>query len=483
MLFNSYYFILLFLPITWCIYFGLNALKKYKLAQVSLVAASLFFYGYYNWYYLSIICVSIIVNYGIAKVIGRENYKHRKSILTLGLAFNIGLLLYFKYTNFFIDNINAIFHTDFFVRQILLPLGISFYTFQQIGFLVDVYREETENLQLEFLDYAEFVSFFPQLVAGPIVSKELIYQIKDLSNRKVNFDNMAGGLMLFAIGLFKKVILADTFARAVNWGFSNISGMNSVDAVIVMLSYTFQIYFDFSGYSDMALGLAGMFNFKLPLNFNAPYQSYDILEFWQRWHMTLTSFLQKYIYIPLGGNRKGKVRTYVNVLAVFLISGFWHGANWTFVVWGMLHGVASVLNRTFKKQWDKLHRAFRWICTFVFINLTWLVFRADTLSQAKEMIAKIFAGEMGRVSKVLAAKYSLMETEILNYILLQNYALSQTYMIYVFIIVSTMIVVCVRPFCMKKFSPNIRNFLGIMFIIVWSVLSLAGESDFIYFGF
>lgn len=477
MLFNSYYFILIFLPITWCTYFGLNAVKKYKLAQLSLVAASLFFYGYYNWYYLSIICVSIIVNYGSAKAIGGGYCRYRKSALILGVAFNIALLLYFKYTNFFIDNINYIFHADFFVKQILLPLGISFYTFQQIGFLVDVYREETENLQLGFLDYAEFVSFFPQLVAGPIVSKDLIYQIKDLSKRKIDFDNMAEGLMLFTIGLFKKVILADTFARAVNWGFGAIGALNSIEAVVVMLSYTFQIYFDFSGYSDMALGLAGMFNFKLPLNFNAPYQSYDILEFWQRWHMTLTNFLQKYIYIPLGGNRKGKARTYLNVLIVFLISGFWHGANWTFVVWGMLHGTASVLNRIFKKQLDRLHGAFRWICTFLFINLTWLIFRADTLQQAKEMLGKIFAGEMGGISERLAERFSLIEIEVLNL------SFSQNRLIYIFVLAAVFIVMNFNPSCTKEFKPDIRNCLGIIILLVWSVLSLAGRSEFIYFGF
>ena len=479
MLFNSYYFILIFLPITWCIYFGLNAVKKYKMAQVSLVVASLFFYGYYNWYYLSIICVSIIVNYGIDKIIrgGVGYYKHRKSILILGVAFNIGLLLYFKYTNFFIENINYIFHTDIFVQQILLPLGISFYTFQQIGFLVDVYKEEIGDIQLDFVDYAEFVSFFPQLVAGPIVSKELIYQIKDLSKRKIDFDNMARGLAFFAVGLSKKVILADTFAKGVNWGFENISMMSSVDAVIVMLSYTFQIYFDFSGYSDMALGLAGMFNFKLPINFNAPYQSYDILEFWQRWHMTLTGFLQKYIYIPLGGNRKGKAHTYLNVFIVFLISGFWHGANWTFVVWGALHGAASVLNRVFKKQWDMLHGGFRWICTFMFINLTWLVFRADNLFQAKEMVGKIFSGKMGSVSTELAAKFSLIEIIVLNY------TFSQMYLIFVFLTVAFFIVLKLCPVCMKKFRANIWDCIGVTILLVWSILSLAGESEFIYFGF
>lgn len=398
-------------------------------------------------------------------------------MLILGLVFNLALLLYFKYTNFFIDNINQIFHTDIFMKQILLPLGISFYTFQQIGFLVDVYREETVDLRLEFLDYAAFVSFFPQLVAGPIVSKDLIYQIRDLSKRKIDFDNMAGGLALFAVGLFKKVMLADIFAKAVNWGFADISGMNSVEAFIVMLSYTFQIYFDFSGYSDMALGLAGMFNFKLPINFNAPYQSYDILEFWQRWHMTLTGFLQKYIYIPLGGNRQGKVRTYLNVLIVFLISGFWHGANWTFVVWGMLHGVASVLNRIFKKQWDSLHAVFRWMCTFVFINLTWLIFRADNLLQAKEVIGKIFAGEMGGVSELMMRRFAPIEVQLIHI------GFAHNYFIYVLLLLALFIVLNFRSYCITRFRPNIWNCLSITVLLVWSVLSLAGESDFIYFGF
>lgn len=369
------------------------------------------------------------------------------------------------------------------MAQILLPLGISFYTFQQIGFLLDSYRGEVKDLQLKFLDYAEFVSFFPQLVAGPIVSGELIFQLKDLSKRRIDFDNMAFGLRLFAIGLFKKVLLADTFARAVNWGFNSIAVMNRVDAVLVMLSYTFQIYFDFSGYSDMALGLAKLFNFDLPLNFNAPYRSCDILEFWKRWHITLTSFLQKNIYIPLGGNRKGKIRTYLNVFIVFVVSGFWHGANWTFVVWGMLHGAASVLNRIFIKQWNKVYKAFRWLCTFGFINLTWLIFRADSLRQAKMIIQKVFSGEIGNVSDQLAGKFSLMETELINYIFAQNYEISQTYLIYVFLITAILIVLCVRPYAVRRFQASVWNYLGTMILMVWSVLSLAGESDFIYFGF
>ncbi len=403
--------------------------------------------------------------------------------MILGLCFNIGLLLYFKYTNFFIDNINVIFHTNIFLKKILLPLGISFYTFQQIGFLVDVYRDESKEWQIQFIDYAEFVTFFPQLVAGPIVSRDLIGQMRDLSKRKINYDNMAAGLALFAVGLFKKVLLADTFAKAVNWGFGNIGVMNSVDAIVVILSYTFQIYFDFSGYSDMALGLAEMFNFKLPLNFNSPYRAYDILTFWQRWHMTLTGFLQKYIYIPMGGNRKGRLRTYLNVMVVFLISGLWHGANWTFVVWGTLHGIASVLNRIFKKQWDCLPGIFRWAGTFIFLNLTWVIFRADSLSQAGRVLMKVVSGGVGRISGELAAKFSLMETELINYLFAQNYVLSRTYMGIVFLLIGFFTIFVIRPCCMKKFRPCIRNFWGTMILLVWSILSLAGESDFIYFGF
>ena len=383
----------------------------------------------------------------------------------------------FKYTNFFIDNINVIFGTDIFVEQIVLPLGISFYTFQQIAFLADVYRGELGEERIDFVDYAEFVSFFPQLIAGPIVSHDLIPQFKDLSKRSIDYDNVARGLVLFTIGLFKKVIIADTFAQAVAWGFSNIPSMNSIEAFIVMISYTFQIYFDFSGYSDMAIGLAGLFNIKLPVNFDSPYKSYDIIEFWQRWHMTLTGFLHKYIYIPLGGNRKGVIRTYINIFIVFLISGFWHGANWTFVLWGIIHGIANILNRIFKKQWDKLHPAFKWGCTFLFINVTWLIFRADSIAQAGQIIAKVFSMNFGEINLELKAAVSLIEFEVI----LHDFAKNN--FIYVFVIVSLFLVMNLRPYYEKNFKPNILNMFGCLVLFVWTVLSLAGRTEFIYFGF
>ena len=327
MQFNSYIFILLFLPLTVIGYFGLHRLGKEKAAKIFLLLMSLWFYGYFNASYLLIISGSILVNFCIAKIMEKTEGIQRKSLLALGIIFNVALIFYFKYYDFFISNINIAFGTDFVLRRIVLPLGISFFTFQQISFIVDSYKGQTKGYS--FWEYALFVAFFPQLVAGPIVlHSELIPQFRDENRWKPDYDNLSRGVMMFARGLAKKVLIADTFGNAVNWGFNQAAAipvgegaLTSPEILIVMLSYTFQIYFDFSGYSDMATGLAAMFNFKIPQNFNSPYKALSIADFWKRWHMTLTRFLTTYIYIPLGGNRKGKVRTYVNTMIVFLVSG------------------------------------------------------------------------------------------------------------------------------------------------------------------
>lgn len=336
MLFNSYIFILAFLPLVFAGYFFLNKLKLYKVAQIEIIIASLYFYGYFNKSYLIIISGSIILNYCFSSfLLHFSESSVRKIVLGSSLVFNVGLLFYFKYWDFFVTNINGVFHSSYELRNIVLPLGISFYTIQQISYTVDSYRYETRGYS--FLDYAQFVSFFPQLVAGPIVlHKEMIPQFKDAKNKEINAQNIAEGLHDLAIGLFKKVIIADTFGQAVAWGFSaeQLPTLTVMEAVIVMVSYTFQIYFDFSGYCDMATGIASFFNIKLPINFNSPYKSRSILEFWKRWHISLTRFLREYIYFPLGGSKNGMGKTYRNIMAVYLISGIWHGANWTFLVWG-----------------------------------------------------------------------------------------------------------------------------------------------------
>ena len=335
------------------------------LAKALLLVMSLVFYSYFNFRYLYIICASILLNYFFSQLLlaSGRTVLQKKWLLFIVITLNLLILFYFKYFNFFIENMNLLLQASFELKNIILPLGISFLTFQQIAYVVDSYRGETAGYS--FLDYAVFVAFFPRLIAGPIVlHSEIIPQLNEKKNQSINYENFSYGILMFAIGLAKKLFIADVFANAVTWGYGSVGSLTSLDAFIVMLSYTFQIYFDFSSYTDMAIGIGLMFNIKLPINFNSPYKALSIQDFWKRWHITLTRFLTKYLYIPLGGNRKGSVRTYANIMIVFLVSGLWHGSNWTFVLWGFLHGLASVLTRRFTIQWNKMHEVLQWFLTF-----------------------------------------------------------------------------------------------------------------------
>lgn len=300
MLYNSYIFILAYLPIVLIGWYALNHFKIYNAALGWLVMSSLFFYGYFNWSYLPIIVISIIVNYVLSMLIipdtkYRLGNKTRRVILILGLFGNVGVLFYYKYFDFFAENINALFKTNISMLNLLLPLGISFFTFQQISYIVDSYKGKQSKCSI--LEYAIFVTYFPQLIAGPIVlHSEVIPQFQNKENRRFNSDNFAKGLCAFSIGLAKKVLVADTFAKVADYGFANIEGLGTINALIVMLSYTFQIYFDFSGYCDMATGIGKFFNIDLPMNFNSPYKAVTITDFWKRWHMTMTRFFTTYIY-------------------------------------------------------------------------------------------------------------------------------------------------------------------------------------------
>lgn len=371
MLFNSFVFIFAFLPITFLVYFGLNKMRQYTLAKAALVVASLYFYAFFNWSYLPIILSSIGVNYLVAWRMKVDDKQWlRKLWMIVGVAFNIGMIGYFKYFDFFIENVNIIFKTDFTLRNILLPLGISFFTFQQVAFVVDSYRRKTELPK--FLDYCNFVTFFPQLIAGPIVlPEEMLPQFEDRANRRINYENLFNGLFIFALGMCKKVLIADSIAVFANTGFDLMNTYTMAEAWLTSLSYSFQLYFDFSGYCDMAIGLGLMFNIKLPLNFNAPYRACDFQDFWRRWHMTLNRFLTQYLYIPLGGSRRGEVRTLVNIFIVFLVSGIWHGAGWTFIVWGILHGLTMIVNRLWKKHGVTLPNQVAIPLTFFFVNIYW----------------------------------------------------------------------------------------------------------------
>ncbi|MDF1884362.1 MBOAT family protein, partial [Sulfurimonas sp. SAG-AH-194-C21] len=395
MLFNSYEFIFAFLPVTFFIYFYLNHKRLTEASKGFLVFSSLFFYSWWNISYLPIILSSMLFNYIIGNSLNKEGgEKHhkfsKKSLLTFGIVSNIALLGYFKYTDFMIDNFNFLTDANIPTLDLALPLAISFFTFQQISYLVDSYRQETK--EYDFLNYALFVTFFPQLIAGPIVHhKEMMPQFAKTRNKVKNYKNIAMGLFIFSIGLFKKVVIADTFAVWATQGFDVATTLNLFEAWATSLSYTFQLYFDFSGYTDMAIGAALLFNIKLPINFNSPYKATDIQDFWRRWHITLSRFLKDYIYIPLGGNRKGEFRTYTNLLATFIIGGIWHGAGWTFVFWGFLHGIALVIHRAWSKLGFTLWTWLAWLITFNFINIAWVFFRAKEWGDAVEILGSMFS--------------------------------------------------------------------------------------------
>jgi alginate O-acetyltransferase complex protein AlgI len=352
--------------------------------------ASLVFYAYFNLSYLSLIVISIIVNYLVAYGISKEKIIGRfsKAIFIFGILFNILFLGYFKYYDFFVENINQVFGSSLMLRNILLPLGISFFTFQQLSFLVSVRKKEEHLAGL--INYSLFVTFFQQLVAGPIVLyKEMMPQYENPENRKFNANNFSKGLYIFAIGLLKKVVIADTFALFANNGYqAEVLGFTFAWAMT--LAYTFQIYFDFSGYSDMAIGLGKMFNIEIPRNFLSPYKSRSVTEFWRRWHITLGRAMKTYVYIPLGGNRKGQYRTYLNLFLTFVVSGLWHGAAWTFIIWGILHGLFMMFERIFETRLKKIPSLIRMIGTFFVIHMLWVLFRSESIAQALQVYQALF---------------------------------------------------------------------------------------------
>lgn len=347
-----------------------------------LVFASLFFYGYWDPVYLLLIGSSIVVNFTLANRI-RET-QHKQGYLYTGILFNLGLLGYFKYADFFIDNVNMALASQIPELNIVLPLAISFFTFQQVAYLVDTKNGECE--ESGFLSYCLFICFFPQLIAGPIVHhKEMMPQFDQTGKSRIQARNVTLGLMIFAIGLFKKVVLADALAQYVDPVFhlSLTQEVSFSAAWLGSLAYTFQLYFDFSGYCDMAIGAALLFNIVLPINFNSPYKAVNIQDFWRRWHMTLSRWFRDYVYVKLGGNRVGKLLTLRNVFLTAFVSGIWHGAGWTFVIWGAMHGLAMVVHRLYSDHLAfALPRWVAWLLTFLFVNFAWVVFRAESLTSA-----------------------------------------------------------------------------------------------------
>ena len=408
MLFNSYIFIFIFLPISFFIYFFLLKNRLIVGAKGFLVFASLFFYSWWNITYLPIILLSMLFNYLIGNSLNENYYKvkvNKKLLLAIGIISNILLLGYFKYTDFMIKNFNLLFDSSVPLIHLALPLAISFFTFQQIAYLVDSYRGETA--EYDFLNYALFVTFFPQLIAGPIVHHaEMMPQFASPWNWIKRYKNIALGLFIFSIGLFKKVVIADSFAIWATKGFDKTEILSFFEAWATSLSYTFQLYFDFSGYTDMAIGIALLFNIKLPINFNSPYKALSIQDFWRRWHITLSRFLKDYIYIPLGGNRKSELNTYTNLMATFILGGIWHGAGWTFIFWGFLHGLALVIHRVWNHFGFKLWTWLAWFITFNFINIAWVFFRAKEWDDAIKVLKGMAAYDNIVLTKTFVEMYN-----------------------------------------------------------------------------
>lgn len=397
MLFSSWQFILVFLPITFFFYFWLNQKRLITAGKVWLVAASLFFYAYWDVKYLPLILGSIVMNFAIGTGLAQAHGSgagtpeasrrgvNRKVVLATGIAANLLLLGYYKYTDFMISNVNAVLGTSHALPHIVLPLAISFFTFTQIVYLVDSYRGETHEYDL--LNYSLFVTFFPHLIAGPIVHhRQIMPQFASRWTHAMRHSHIAKGLFIFSLGLFKKVVIADSFAVWADAGFDGGQMLGFFAAWAASLSYTFQLYFDFSGYCDMAIGASLLFNIWLPINFNSPYKALDIQDFWRRWHITLSSFLRDYLYIPLGGNRRGEYRAYLNLFITFLLGGLWHGATWMFVIWGAMHGCALAIHRFWKRFNRPMPDVLAWLLTFLFVNAAWVFFRAKTIDDAVRVL-------------------------------------------------------------------------------------------------
>ncbi|MGL5260605.1 MAG: MBOAT family O-acyltransferase [Lachnospiraceae bacterium] len=483
MLFNSYIFIFLFLPMILLGWFFLNKINQDKLSNVYLFVMSLWFYAYFNTNYLFIILISCIINFIISK--SMDIFSNKRMIGFIGVAFNLGILFYFKYYDFFIENMNVLFNESFALKHIVLPLGISFFTFQQISYIID--RSKSLAPHYSFLEYGMFVTFFPQLVAGPIVlHSELIPQFRDKEKRKFDTRNFTDGCAQFIIGLSKKVLLADTLGLVVNNAYHARYYFTTWSAVLFIVAFAFELYFDFSGYCDMALGIGKMFNFSIPRNFNSPYKANSIKDFWNRWHMTLYRFFLTYVYIPLGGGKKGKLYKIRNTIIVFLLSGFWHGASWTYVIWGGLNGLGVSIEQVIKKKEKKSF--FHWLYTFSFVLFTFIFFRSESVEDAFIIIKGLF-NPFGFKFAIDMAQYMKIPE---LYFIEQVLKIIAPTMIRGFYFIAFLVILLISSIIIKgrnieeilKERINTNKFailLGILF--TWSVISLSGVSTFLYFDF
>ena len=498
MLFNSYIFIFLFLPVTLIGYFGLNKINN-RIAKAFLVAASLWFYAYFKLAYLPVIIGSICVNFGFSRLFKKEKY-HRKWIFVSGIVFNIALIFVFKYLDFTVSNINAIAGTNLPLMHILMPLGISFFTFQQIGYLVDVWNEETEDH--DFLEYSLFVSYFPQLIAGPIVSlSEMLPQFKDEEKGRFDWNNFTDGIYIFSFGLAKKVLIADTLGHMVDFAYPLYETLTGPEVIASAVVYTLQLYFDFSGYCDMAIGLGRMFNFKLPINFNSPLKATSLQEYWDKWHMTLGRFLEKYVFMPIAfstpgmkmnaaqkkrGVKKPQAWTVITMILTFLISGIWHGANWTFILWGLCHGLVRAFQHLMGKKRKRLPAALRWTTNTIFVVWAMALFRADSLKQFFTMLGRLGTGwsegiRIGILNCFDVTELVYIERHIPSLFILSRKA--PWINMALIVALAAFIALVPKNLHEKPIKKTVVTAILTFALFAWSLISLSNMATFLYFNF
>ena len=462
LLFNSWIFILFYLPAVFLVYFSLANRHLVKLARLWLALASLFFYGYWNVAYVPLLLASIGWNYIFGKLILRG--WHAKVFLALGIIGNLTLLGYYKYAGFFVETLNDLAGFGYDVPHIILPLGISFFTFTQTAYLVDVYRGDTKNSSGGALDsYVLFVTIFPHLIAGPIINyRDMMPQFCRLRNFVLNYRNLALGIALFTMGLFKKVCLADNLSPWVASVFSHAGSVGCLEAWSGAIAYTYQLYFDFSGYSEMAIGLGLMFNLHFPTNFNSPYQARSIIDFWRRWHMTLGSWVKNYLYIPMGGNRHGELKKMRNLFIAMLLIGFWHGAGWTFILWGALHGFFLMINHQWRRTGIVLPKILCWTLTFLCVVICWVFFRAETFAEGSAIVTAMFSGAAGD----------------------WHIAESSSHVVKRLLLLTVILAFAPNPQqLLDKFRPNKICWCLVVGLLLWTLLHFSHYSEFLYFQF
>ncbi len=387
MIFNSYEFLFIFLPVFFILFYYLINKGRQSYAVFLIAIASVIFYSLENLNFLWILILSISFNYFIGEMIIRKNLS--KFFLFIGIFFNLSLLIYYKYTIFFLNSLISFTELSLAVPNIVLPIGISFYTFTQLAFLIDAYNNKSRHYT--FTEYISFVTFFPHLIAGPIlIHRHFIPQLRKTNFGKPTNNRIYAGLVFFCIGMFKKVMIADSISPVVGVLFDNSFYLTTLEAWTACFLYTIQLYYDFSGYSEMAVGLALMMNVKIPINFNSPYKANSIIDFWRRWHISLSYFLKEYLYFPLGGSRKGFYRKYFNLLFTMIIGGIWHGAGFTFLIWGIMHGMFLCINHMSRYIKIVINKNVSWLITFLSVSISWVVFRAENVGNAWEIISSMF---------------------------------------------------------------------------------------------